>query len=274
MLPSALTRRALVVVPFLLSSVIGLTAQKPPAQQPAPVAGLRVERLETDAAATPLGIDDATPRLRWILDERSPERDADQRARARRVEARAGTRGQGRRVGLGKRHVRGSVGRLRRSRAQVGDAVLLERARVGGKRSGKRLGRARVVRDGTAQSERLARPVDRRARAARPAQRRRRRRRRCGDSRGGRVLPSGGMADERLVGLGEEEQPGRVPRAPAGADAAPLVPRRRNRWPARGSTHPASPTRRSPSTAAGSPIASWSRHSPTTRRRCSTPPTT
>ena len=67
MLPPFLTRRALVVVPFLLSSVIGLTAQKPPAQQPAPVASLRVERLETDAAATPLGIDDATPRLRWIL---------------------------------------------------------------------------------------------------------------------------------------------------------------------------------------------------------------
>jgi hypothetical protein len=50
MLHSALTRRTLVVVPFLLSSVIGLTAQKPPAQQPATVAGLRVERLETDAA--------------------------------------------------------------------------------------------------------------------------------------------------------------------------------------------------------------------------------
>ena len=67
MLSPSLTRRALVLVPFVLSSVIGLTAQKPPAQQPAPVAGLRVERLETDAAATPLGIDDATPRLRWIL---------------------------------------------------------------------------------------------------------------------------------------------------------------------------------------------------------------
>ena len=87
--------------------------------------------------------------------ERSPERDADQRARARRVETGAGTRGQGRRVGLGKRHVRGSVGRLRRASAQVGHPVLLERARVGGKRSGKRLGRARVVRDGTARSERL-----------------------------------------------------------------------------------------------------------------------
>jgi hypothetical protein len=67
MLSPSLTRRTLVVVPLLLSSVIGLTGQTPPAQQPAPVAGLRVEHLETDAATTPLGIDDATPRLRWIL---------------------------------------------------------------------------------------------------------------------------------------------------------------------------------------------------------------
>src|SRR6476646_10180663 len=66
MLSPSLTRRTLVVVPLLLSSVIGLTGQTPPAQQPAPVPGLRVERLETDAATTPLGIDDPKPRFRWI----------------------------------------------------------------------------------------------------------------------------------------------------------------------------------------------------------------
>ena len=141
MLPPSLTRRALVVVPFLLSSVIGLTAQKPPAQQPAPVAGLRVERLETDAAATPLGIDDATPRLRWIL--ASDRRNVMQTgcARARRVEARAGARGQGRRVGLGQRHVRGSVGRLRRPRAAVARRATSGPCAYGRRSDGKRLGR-------------------------------------------------------------------------------------------------------------------------------------
>ena len=95
---------------------------------------------------------------------------------------------------------------------------------MGGERSGQRLGRARVVRDGIAHSERLARPVDRRARAPRPAHRRGRRRRRCGDSCGRRVLPPRRMADHRLCCQGEDEQPGRVPGTPAGPDAAPLVP--------------------------------------------------
>jgi alpha-L-rhamnosidase len=67
MLSPSLTRRTLVAVPLLLSSLIGLTGQTPPAQQPAPVPGLHVERLETDAAMTPLGIDDPKPRFRWIL---------------------------------------------------------------------------------------------------------------------------------------------------------------------------------------------------------------
>jgi alpha-L-rhamnosidase len=41
-------------------------------------AGIEVERLETDAAATPLGIDDRTPRLSWILT--SGQRDVRQTA--------------------------------------------------------------------------------------------------------------------------------------------------------------------------------------------------
>ena len=82
-----------------------------------------------------------------------------------------------------------------------------------------------MVRDWIARVGRLDGSVDRRARTTRTAERRRRRGRRCGDSQGGRILPARQLAHERLCGRAEEEQPGRVPRAPAGADAAQGLPR-------------------------------------------------
>ena len=71
---SSPARRSLVVVlyVFLVAALPGRTASTEglQAQTPTPppaAAPLRAERLETDAAVTPLGIDDPKPRLRWIL---------------------------------------------------------------------------------------------------------------------------------------------------------------------------------------------------------------
>ncbi len=86
-----------------------------------------------------------------------------------------------------------------------------------------RVGEADVVRDGLPDRGRVARPVDRGPRARERRLGGRRRSRRRGDPRGGGVLPAGRLADERLRGGAQQERPGRVPRAAAGADAAQVV---------------------------------------------------
>ena len=168
-LPPSLTRRALAVAPFLLSSVIGLTGQTPPAKPPAPgpdfaSSAWKPTRQPRRSASTTRRRDSAGS-SRAIAAAR-----ADGRARARRVEAGAGARGQGRRLGLGQRHVRRSVGRLRRPGARnpprgTSGAFACGREAI----SSSDWAEPAWFETGLLSRERLARPVDSRPRTARPA---------------------------------------------------------------------------------------------------------
>ena len=202
-----------------------------------PSSPLSVSRLETNAAPQPLGIDDPAPRLTWALE--SGRRGVMQAACRVLVASRPelGREGQAdvwdsARVGV----VR-SVGRLRRPRAPVPHALLLGR-RVWTSDGQRATGRDRHGSRRRSGRERVEGPVDR------------------GPERAGPSSEAAGKADDETIraagelcrptawltsglrGGAGQEQPGRVPRAPPGADAAQVLPGRRSPSPAPASTRP------------------------------------
>ena len=231
-----------------------------------------VTGLEADAAPEPLGIDNPRPRLEWRLESRGA-------GSARRTTASSWRRPRsGRRVAPATSGTRASCASGEPLAVYAGTPLASRtryhwtRARLDGGRRRDRLGAPGMVRDG------LPDAADwRGAWIAGPERARRGSRRggrggRRGDPRGGRVLPPR-VADGSATRQ-RPEQPGRVPRAPARADAAQVVHGRQAGAPGRGSTRRASPTTTSRSTAARPPTACSTRGSPTTARRSSTRRTT
>ena len=194
--------------------------------------------------------------------------------RPRRLEAGARPRGAGGRLGHAGGRVLRPLGRLRRSRPGLAHPLLLVGSRLGRRRPRERLGAADVVRDGLHGGRRVAGPVDRRPRTPAGPDRGRGRGRRRGDPRRGRVLPPGPLAGPRLRRRPQPERPGRVPRDPAGAEAAQVLPGREAVHPGPRLLVRAGLQRPDGQRAPRVRAACWTPGSPTTAGRFSTRPTT